>query len=87
MSPRTTLALAVIGMPLALSACGTDPGDRTLSGAGIGAAGGAIIGAVTPIGPLGGALIGGAVGGATGALTSPSDVQLGKPIWRSSDYP
>jgi gas vesicle protein len=32
--------------------------------------------------PLEGALIGGAVGAGTGALTSPDQVQLGRPIWR-----
>jgi osmotically inducible lipoprotein OsmB len=84
MSPRTTLAIVAIGMPLALSACGNNTEDRALSGAGIGAAGGAILGAVTPVGPLGGALIGAAVGGATGALTEPSQVNLGKPVWRNS---
>ena len=87
MKPKISLALVAIGVPLVLSACGTDPGDRTLSGAGIGAAGGAILGAVTPVGPLGGALIGGAVGGATGALTSPSQVDLGKPVWRGEAEP
>jgi peptidoglycan hydrolase-like protein with peptidoglycan-binding domain len=29
-------------------------------------------------------LIGGAVGGATGALTTPSQVNLGRPAWRGS---
>jgi peptidoglycan hydrolase-like protein with peptidoglycan-binding domain len=53
-------------------------------GSKLGAAGGAILGAVTPVGPLGGALIGGAGGGATGVLTEPSQVNLGKPVWRSS---
>ena len=81
---RISLALFVVGAPLLLSACGTDQGDRTVSGAGIGAAGGAILGAVTPLGPLGGALLGGAVGGATGALTTPSQVDLGKPVWHDS---
>ena len=41
------------------------------------------LGAVTPIGPLAGALIGGAAGGATGVLTTPSQVNLGKPVWRN----
>lgn len=71
-------------MSFALSACGDTPGERGLSGAGIGAAGGAVIGAVTPIGPAAGALIGGVAGGATGVATTPSQVNLGKPVWRSS---
>src|SRR4029077_19106207 len=56
----------------------------TVSGAGIGAATGAVVGAVTPLTPIGGALLGGAIGGATGALTTPSEVNLGKPVWRNS---
>ena len=57
MVSRTSLALSIVGAPLLLSASGTDQGDRTISGAGIGAAGGAILGAVTPLSPLGGALL------------------------------
>lgn len=77
---RMSLAMAALSV-LALSACGTSPGDRALSGAGIGAAAGAVIGA--PFGAPGiGAAIGAAAGGATGALTSPSQVDLGRPVWR-----
>jgi peptidoglycan hydrolase-like protein with peptidoglycan-binding domain len=86
MVSRTCLALLAVGTPLLLSACGTDTTDRTVSGAGIGAATGAVVGAVTPLTPAGGALIGAAVGGATGALTTPSDVNLGRPVWRQSAY-
>jgi len=78
------LGIAALGLPLWLAACGDTTEDRAVSGAGIGAAGGAIIGAVTGIGPLGGALIGGAVGATTGAVTDPSQVNLGKPMWRGS---
>ncbi len=88
MSPRTSaVAVFAVGAPLLLSACGTDPTDRALSGAGIGAATGAVVGAVTPLTPVGGALIGAAVGGGAGALTSPSEVDLGRPVWRSSAAP
>jgi osmotically inducible lipoprotein OsmB len=86
MVSRISTAVLIVGAPLLLGACGTNQGDRTVSGAGIGAAGGAILGAVTPLGPLGGALLGGAVGGATGALTTPSQVDLGKPIWHQDDH-
>jgi peptidoglycan hydrolase-like protein with peptidoglycan-binding domain len=82
MSSRTAFVVVALGLPLALAACGNTTEDRALSGAGIGAAGGAVIGAVTPVGPVGGALIGAAIGGATGALTDSSDVNLGKPVWR-----
>ena len=87
MIPRTMVALLTLGAPLLLSACGTDTGDRALSGAGIGAATGAVVGAVTPLTPVGGALLGAAVGGGTGALTSPSEVDLGRPVWRGSAGP
>ena len=84
MISRTAVALLTVGAPLLLTACGTDPGDRALSGAGIGAATGAVVGAVTPLTPVGGALLGGAIGAGTGALTSPSEVNLGRPVWRGS---
>jgi hypothetical protein len=77
----TTLSLAAAAV-LALSACGYNQGDRALSGAGLGAAGGAALGAVTGGSPLTGALIGGAAGAATGALTKPNDVDLGRPVWK-----
>jgi hypothetical protein len=57
-----------------LSACGTTTTDRAASGAGIGAG----------IGLLGGppgVVVGALVGGAAGAVTSPSQVDLGRPIW------
>jgi hypothetical protein len=66
--------LLVAIAPLALSACGHKIADRTLSGAGIGAASGAVLG---PIGVGAGAVIGGAVG----AVTPSKNVNLGKPVW------
>lgn len=60
----------------ALTACGYSRGERALSGAGIGAAGGAAIGAITGGDPLTGAVIGGAAGAATGAFTDPDDLNL-----------
>ena len=65
---------------LALAACGDTTGDRGLSGAGIGAAAGAVGGALLGA-PLAGAALGAGVGAATGALTTPSTVDLGKPVW------
>ncbi len=69
-------ALAVLAVAaLALAACGTTQGDRAASGAAIGAG----------IGLLGGppgVVVGAIAGGATGALTSPSQVDLGRPVWR-----
>jgi len=66
---------------LCLSACGHSTGDRALSGAGIGAAGGAVVGGLAGA-PLAGAVVGGAVGAGAGALTTPNQVNLGRPIWR-----
>lgn len=60
--------------PLALTACGTQFADRTLSGAGIGAGTGAVLG---PVGVGAGAVI----GGVTGAVTPSKNVNLGKPVW------
>jgi len=37
---------------------------------------------VTPLGPGIGALVGAGLGGTTGAATNPSQVNLGKPVWK-----
>ncbi|HXP74829.1 MAG TPA: peptidoglycan-binding domain-containing protein [Stellaceae bacterium] len=81
---KISMVAASVGLSLALAACGETQGERGLSGAAIGAGAGAVIGAVTPIGPAGGALIGGAAGAATGVLTTPSQVNVGKPVYKSS---
>jgi hypothetical protein len=82
MTIKTVLALALIGA--GLSGCGYSQGDRALSGGLIGAGSGAAIGAAAAGGP--GAALGAAAGGvggaAIGALTSPEDVNLGRPAWR-----
>jgi hypothetical protein len=70
---RQLIVLFALGLPLLLSGCGHSQGDRAISGAGIGAVGGWMIGA-----PLAGAV----VGGAAGALTSHRQLDLGRPIWR-----
>lgn len=61
---------------LLLSACGSTPGERALSGGAIGAGAGAATGALTGGSVLGGAVIGGAAGAATGALTDEDDIDL-----------
>jgi hypothetical protein len=66
---------------LALAACGTNPTDRAISGGGIGAGAGLLGGAAVGH-PVEGALLGGAGGAAAGGLTKPSDVDLGKPVWK-----
>ncbi len=65
---------------LILSACGQTTGCRALTGAGVGAAGGAVIGALTGS-ALTGAAIGAVAGGATGALTSPHVVNGPSPCY------
>ncbi len=76
---RMGVPLAVVAM--ALSACGTTTGDRGLSGAGIGAATGAVVGAIVGGPVLAAAAIGAGAGALTGMATTPSQVNLGRPIW------
>jgi osmotically inducible lipoprotein OsmB len=78
MSARMGLMISAVALTLA--ACGTSPGERALSGGAIGAGAGAVGGALLGA-PLAGAVIGGAAGAATGGLTSPHQIDLGKPAW------
>jgi len=55
---------------LALAGCGNTTGQRALSGGGIGAASGAVLGAAAGFNPLIGAAVGGAGGAAIGAATT-----------------
>jgi hypothetical protein len=59
------------------SACGESPGCRALTGAGIGAAGRTVVGALAGRPAVGG-LVGGAGGAAPGGLTSPNQVYAGR---------
>lgn len=78
---RIALVAALLFSLSALGGCGQSTGDRAISGAAIGAGGGALAG--WALGSPGmGALVGGAVGGAVGGLTSPDQIDLGKPVWR-----
>ena len=62
---------AVFVSALALTGCGTTPGDRAVSGGLLGAGAGAAVGSL--YGDAGkGAVIGGVGGAAVGALTTPS---------------
>ena len=67
---KVVVAIAAL---LSLAACGNDPGTRALTGGAIGAGSGAVIGSVTPIGPIGGAVIGGVGGAVVGAATTPRE--------------
>ncbi|MGG5886249.1 peptidoglycan-binding domain-containing protein [Falsiroseomonas sp. HC035] len=85
MNAKTRL-LSAAALGLMVAACGTDPQERTTGGAAAGAATGAGIGALGgPPGVLAGAAIGGGVGAVTGATTSPSDVNLGRPVWNDPE--
>lgn len=72
-----------VALAFLLSACGTAPADRTLSGAGLAATGGAVLGAVTGLGILPGIVIGAAAGGVTGFFTDASKINLGPPLWHT----
>ena len=78
---KALAAVAATVSLIALSGCGTDPGDRAGSGALIGAGAGALIGAATGSAATG-AIIGAVGGAAIGAATTPCDLDLGDPVWR-----
>lgn len=78
---KAVMAAAASGLAL-LAGCGVTPQERTTGGAATGAATGAVVGAVGgPVGMGVGALIGAGAGAATGAVTTPRQVNLGKPVW------
>ena len=66
-----TKYLVLAGLLLGTTACGDTWGERAVTGGGIGAGSGALIGALTPIGLLPGILVGGAMGAGIGAATTP----------------
>lgn len=67
---------------LVLAGCGSTQTERGISGAGIGAGGGAIGNAALGGSAATGALLGGAAGAAAGVFTDEDDVNLGDPIWK-----
>ena len=78
---RTKMLILGFAATLLVAGCGTNPGDRAVSGAMIGAAGGAVIGAAAGNPGLG-AAVGAVAGGVVGAATDPCDLNLGDPVWR-----
>lgn len=76
------LLTTALAAGLMLSACGETRQDRALSGAGLGAAGGAVAGALTGGSATTGALLGGAAGAAAGGFTDKDDINFGKPAWK-----
>lgn len=79
---KLALSTAALGSALLLAGCGYNPGDRALSGGLIGAGTGAGVAAIAGGNAGTGALIGGAAGAITGAVTSPDQINLGRPFWR-----
>ena len=63
--------LVLAAVLLGTAACGDTWGQRAVTGGGIGAGSGALIGAQTPRGVVPGLLVGGAVGAGVGAATTP----------------
>ena len=57
---------------LGITACGDTWGQRAVTGGGIGAGSGALLGVATGFNPLLGAVVGGAVGAGVGAATTPN---------------
>ena len=63
--------IVLAGMLMGVAACGDTWGQRAVTGAGIGAGSGALLGVATGFNPLLGAVVGGAGGAAIGAATTP----------------
>jgi osmotically inducible lipoprotein OsmB len=80
---RTMKLALIVGGVAFLAGCGHSEPNRAAGGAGVGAGTGAVAGAIAgPPGMAVGALVGAGVGAAGGAATSPSQVNLGKPVWQ-----
>ena len=74
--PMRTVVVFTLILPLAACSGLSTQQQRALSGAGLGAAGGAAIGLLAGGGVVAGALFGGAAGGAIGAFTSEKQVKV-----------
>ena len=81
MKARNFLVLVLF---IFLTACGTDPKDRTQGGAAAGAGSGAVLGMwAGPPGMLVGAVIGGGAGALAGATVPEENLDLGDPVWKN----
>ena len=63
--------LVLAAILLSATACGDTWGQRAVTGGGIGAGSGALLGVATGFNPLAGAVVGGLVGAGVGAATTP----------------
>jgi osmotically inducible lipoprotein OsmB len=66
-----TRCVVLTGILLAATACGDTWGQRAVTGGGIGAGSGALLGVAAGFNPLLGAVVGGAAGAGIGAATAP----------------
>jgi len=79
---NTISKFILIGTLALLSACGSSEPGRVQGAAATGAATGAAVGLVGgPVGVVAGALIGGGAGAIAAVGTTPSQIDLGKPVW------
>ena len=74
--------LSAAGLAVLLAGCGESVSDRTISGAGVGAAAGTVGAAVVGGSLVTGAAVGAAAGAVTGAVTDADDINLGTPWWK-----
>jgi hypothetical protein len=63
--------IVLLGVLMAVTGCGHDPGTRALTGGAIGAGTGAVIGSTTGVGVVPGVIVGGVGGAALGIVTTP----------------
>jgi osmotically inducible lipoprotein OsmB len=69
------LSLLLVPLALSVSACGDTWGQRSVTGAGIGAGAGLAVGALAGWPLVGPALVGAALGGGIGAATTPGGIK------------
>lgn len=75
------ISVLVVAGGMLLAGCGSSPTDRAVTGGAMGAGVGALAGLAVGM-PITGAIFGGALGATAGALSDPSQIYLGKPVWR-----
>jgi osmotically inducible lipoprotein OsmB len=69
------LSLLIVPVALSVSACGDTWGQRALTGGGIGAGTGLLVGAVAGFPLIGAAVVGTALGAGIGAATAPGGIK------------
>lgn len=87
MKRTLSASLASIFLLTSLTGCGTQPADRAISGALIGAAAGGAVFALFPSTPITlGLATGGALGAIGGGLSLPDYMYLGEPAWTTHEF-